>query len=121
MEAAALLAAQRRINNQRGDSCEIAQLQQINGYFEIPIELANFAQQVSQSRARALEALVRTDDSDVIPHQPSDLIPVMINHDQLIDVLHISRFPFRQRNLLFRDRKSTRLNSSHQIISYAVF
>src|SRR5258708_17077037 len=38
--------------------------------------------------------------------------------------LHFARVPreyWRQRLQLCRDRKSTRLNSSHQIISYAVF
>src|SRR5205823_4792202 len=104
MEAAAFFAAQRRVDYQGGDSCEIAQLQQINGHFEIPIELANFAQQVPQPRTRTLEPLIRAHDSDVIPHQASDLIPVVINHDQLIDVLHISRFPFRQLDLLLRSR-----------------
>src|SRR6266511_4209502 len=104
MEAAAFFAAQRRIDYQGGHSREITQLQQIYGYFEIPIELANFTLEISQPRTCALQPFIGAHNSDVIPHQASDLIPVMINHDQLIDVLHISRFPFRQRDFLFRSR-----------------
>ena len=52
-------------------------------------------------RARALEPLIRAHDSDVIPHQASDLIPIVIDHNQFVYVLHVSRFPFWQRNLVF--------------------
>src|SRR5699024_11431362 len=42
--------------------------------------------------------------------------------DGLLDLLHAVRGQFRQRvDVRFRDRKSTRLNSSHVSISYAVF
>src|SRR5258708_10893422 len=39
------------------------------------------------------------------------------NHNSLVDNLE----PLPTSELWFEDRKSTRLNSSHQIISYAVF
>src|SRR5256885_6195703 len=38
-----------------------------------------------------------------------------------VDVLQIPAFLCRQTDLLAADRKSTRLNSSHLVISYAVF
>src|SRR5207244_12424169 len=40
---------------------------------------------------------------------------------QLVAGVRLPRQPVAQRPLVVLDRKSTRLNSSHQIISYAVF
>src|SRR5258708_19058199 len=42
-------------------------------------------------------------------------------NDRRNAVLHHDADLLRQRRAAYRDRKSTRLNSSHQIISYAVF
>src|SRR5258708_12833368 len=39
----------------------------------------------------------------------------------VLNLLHLYLHPGGHREELVRDRKSTRLNSSHQIISYAVF
>src|SRR6266571_5590235 len=84
MEATALFSTQRRIDNQSCHRREIAQLQQVHGYFEIPIELTDFALEIAQPRACALQPLVGAHNSDVIPHQTSDLVPIMINHDHFI-------------------------------------
>ena len=54
--------------------------------------------QIAQPRAGSLESFVRPDDPDVVPHQAPDLVPIVINHDELIHILDISRFPFRERN-----------------------
>src|SRR5437762_1646338 len=54
MKAAAFFAGECGIHDQGGCGCEIAQLQQINRHFEIPIELADLALEISQSRARPL-------------------------------------------------------------------
>src|SRR5438552_4916349 len=42
-------------------------------------------------------------------------------HHSLLKELHVFFFAAEEEDVQFLDRKSTRLNSSHQIISYAVF
>src|SRR5207244_7990314 len=44
-----------------------------------------------------------------------------LNNDGNLDIVVGSAFGASDGNGVFTDRKSTRLNSSHQIISYAVF
>src|SRR5438128_2243565 len=81
-------------------------------YFAIPIELANFPLEISQPCTRALQPLVRAHNSYVIPHQTSDLVPIVINHDQFIDVLHVPRLPLWERHLPRRMRRALSLHSS---------
>src|SRR5437764_6494696 len=99
MQAAAFLSAERRIDDQRGDCRQVAQLEQVDGDFEVPIKLPDFALEVSQSRTGSLQAFVRPDDPRVIPRRPPDFAPVVIDHDQLVHVLNVARLPFRQRDL----------------------
>src|SRR2546423_3569488 len=72
MQPAALLAVERRINDQRRDRSQVAQLQQIHRHLKIPIKLTNLALQIAQPRAGPLQALIRAHNSDVIPHQSPD-------------------------------------------------
>ena len=52
--------------------------------------------QISETRARALEAFVGPHNADVIPHQPPDFVPVVVNHHQLIHVGRVTAFPIGQ-------------------------
>src|ERR1700730_15836166 len=96
VQTAAFLSAEGRIDYQRGDRGKVAELQQVDRNLEIPIKLADFALQIAQPRAGSLEPFARPDDPDVIPHQAADLVPIVINHDELIHILDIPRFPFRK-------------------------
>src|SRR5258708_21632992 len=49
---------------------------------------------------------------------PNERLNWLMNHE-LVHIATVDKAALRDR--FFRDRKSTRLNSSHQIISYAVF
>src|ERR1700720_1140491 len=64
MQASALLAAERRIDNQGSYRSQIAQLEQIDRNFKIPIKLADFPLKISQARARPLQPLVGAHDTN---------------------------------------------------------
>src|ERR1051326_6394913 len=53
MEAAALFAAQRRIDDQRGDSRQVPKFQQVHRHLEIPVKLTDLALEIAQPRGRA--------------------------------------------------------------------
>src|SRR3954471_20444076 len=98
MQSATLLPAQRRIDNQRGHGCQVSQLQQVDRNLEVPIKLTDLPLQIAQPRTGPLESLVGADNSNVIPHEPPDLIPVVVNDHELVHVLNIPGLPFRQWN-----------------------
>src|SRR5436190_1469189 len=93
MQAAALLSEQRAFDYERRDGAEIAELDEVGGDFEIPVELGDFALEVLQAAERALQPFVRADDADVVPHQPADFIPAMVDDDELVDVLRVAARP----------------------------
>jgi hypothetical protein len=105
VEPTAFLPAKRGIHDQRRHRREVSELQKIDGDVEVPVKLPNLTLKIPETGAGALEALVGADNPDVIPHQAPDLVPVVINHDQLIDVLHISGLPFRQGDFADRMRR----------------
>src|SRR5204862_8161607 len=47
VQTAAFLSAERRIDDQRGDCRQIAQLEQVHRDFEVPIKLADFPLEIS--------------------------------------------------------------------------
>ena len=52
--------------------------------------------EVAQAGGGALEAFVGADNADVIPHEAADFVPVVVNHDEFVHILHPTRAPLRQ-------------------------
>src|SRR5258708_22987884 len=66
--------------------------------------------------------LFRSMTSSVFPVLSSSMIePEFRRGQQRPRQIHVRRRPRRNSGSIIEDRKSTRLNSSHQIIPYAVF
>src|SRR5258708_11134610 len=76
--------------------------------------------QLVEERARLLRPFgVRITVDDDLEELDRELAPVLLA--LVVGARALVRLLRRRVVLLLRDRKSTRLNSSHQIISYAVF
>ena len=107
METPAFFAAERTIDDEGGDGDQIAQLEEIGGDFEIPVEFLDLFLQVAQAGGGALEAFVGADNADVVPHQAADFIPIVVDHDQLVHIDHAAGPPFGEldgigRSVVFR-------------------
>ena len=98
VQAAALLAADRRQDDQLGDHRDVAQLDQVAGDEEVPVVAASISSCSSlDALQRAGQAAVRADDADVVPHEAADLVPVLGDDDRLVAVGGAGRVPGRQR------------------------
>lgn len=72
---------------------EIAEFEKVGGDFEVPVELLDLGLQITQAGGCPLEPLVGADDADVIPHQSANLVPIVINHNEFVDILDLPRTP----------------------------
>ncbi len=86
MEAAALLAHHRGANDQLGYEGDVSQLYQIVGYCKIPVIIPYFFLKKLQPAVSSFETFVRPDYSDIIPHGPSYLVPVLRDYDLFVGV-----------------------------------
>ena len=93
MQATTLPATDRTIHDQRSDCNQIAKFEQFGRDLEVPVKLLNFRMQIPKSRGCSLQALVGPDNSDVVPHQTANFVPVVINDDELIQVLNVPGAP----------------------------
>ena len=53
-----------------------------------------------QTGRSAVEAFGGPYDGDIVPHQSADLVPVVIDHYQLVYVGHFARFPLGEGEFL---------------------
>src|SRR5258708_11869884 len=76
-----------------------------------------------RSQKRRLAGAVETDDADLraVEIGEVDVLEDLLRFSMELRDTHHGIDDFVRFGLRHRDRKSTRLNSSHQIISYAVF
>ena len=93
MKAPAFFAASSGIYDQSRHFDEIPQFQEFGGDPEIPVKLLYFPLQIMETSGGTLQSFGRSDDRNVVPHQAADLIPVVINHDELIHVSDVAAFP----------------------------
>ena len=96
VQAARLLAVRRALDDQRGDQREVAQLDQVRRDLVVPVVLVDLALEVLDPGRRALQPLVAADDADVVPHQAADLVPVVVDDDQLVGIGRVAALPRRQ-------------------------
>ena len=102
METAAFLPPGGAVDDQGGHLDQVSQLEQFRGDPEVPVKLLHLATQVVKPSGGALEALGGADDTDVIPHQATDFVPVVVDHDQLVDVGDVAALPLRELESLGR-------------------
>jgi hypothetical protein len=96
MQAPTFPAAERGIDDQCCHCGEVPEFEEVNRNSEIPVKFLDFTLQIPQTGTRPLEPFVGAHDSNVIPHQAPDLVPIMIDDHQFIYVLRIPGFPFRK-------------------------
>jgi hypothetical protein len=99
MEAAAFFSGEGAIDDEGGYGGEIAKFQEIGGDFVMPIEFLDFALEIAEAGAGALEALVCADDADVIPHEAADFLPIVVDDNEFIDVEGVADAPFGDGNI----------------------
>ena len=58
-----------------------------------PVKLADFFFEVTQAGGGAAQAVVGADDGNVVPHQAADLVPVVIDDDELVGFRNIAVVP----------------------------
>ena len=102
MQSAALFAAEGAVDDQGGDGDQIAQFEEVGGNFEIPVKFLNLLLQVAQTCGGALQAFVGADNADVVPHEATDLIPVVVDHHEFIDIGHAAGAPFGELDIVGR-------------------
>jgi hypothetical protein len=84
MKAAALLPDLGRPDNQLPDIGNIPEFQDIRSHQIIEIILADLFPEVTDPSGSSFEPLIGSNDSDIIPHTGSNLIPVMFQYNTLI-------------------------------------
>src|SRR5256885_13019024 len=86
-------------------------------------EIVSFNKEIDANTLDDLEAsLIGADLGSTTTHEILSTLRERANHKQIDDVVELKRLLKEQiSEILARDRKSTRLNSSHLVISYAVF
>ena len=94
MKSAAFVSRQCTIDNQACDGAQASQFEEIGGDPEVPIKFLNLALKIAQPGAGAQQSFFGANDSDVIPHEPTDLIPIVIDDNDFIDILGVARAPF---------------------------
>ena len=99
VEAAAFGALQGRCDNQFRDGGDVAQFEQVAGHDEIPVILLDFLLQIGDAGASALQSFVCAHDSNVVPHDAADFVPIMIDYNEFIDVLRVAGLPGRERDV----------------------
>ena len=95
MESPAFSSRQRGIDDQARYRTQIAQLQQIGGELKVPVKFLDLALEIAQPSAGSLKSFTGSDDPDIVPHEPANLVPIVIDHDQFVHVLSMPGPPWR--------------------------
>ena len=104
MQPAALLALLRAGDDEPRHVGQIAQLEEVARHQVAPVVLLDLADEVVEPVLRPRQPLVGADDADVVPHEVSDLLPVLLDDDALVGRNGAARIPVgragRRRGLL---------------------
>src|SRR5690242_3682808 len=93
VQPAALLPVARAGNDELGDGREVAELDEVAGEEEVPVVLADLVMQETDPLSGAREPALAAHDADVVPHEASDLVPVLRHDDGLVAVDRGARIP----------------------------
>ena len=102
MEAAAFFAEQGGVHDQGGHGGQVAEFEEVGGQLVAPVKLGDFPLQIAQPGGGALEAFVGADDAHVVPHQPADFVPVVVDNHQLIHGHGVAAGPGGEREVVER-------------------
>ena len=83
----------RDVDDQACDRAQAAQFKKVGGDPKVPIKFLYLALKVTQPGAGSQQSLFRANDSHVVPHQPPELIPIVINDHDFIDILGVTGAP----------------------------
>jgi hypothetical protein len=75
-------------NDELSDGCEISEFEKRRRDTKIPIVLVDFVAQDIDSMMGPRKAAVAAHDSDVVPHETADFIPVLRDHHSFVTRLH---------------------------------
>src|SRR3954466_11183520 len=86
MGPATLLAREGRADDQVGDDDEVPELDQVGRHPEMAVIILDLLPEQADPVERALEPLGGSDDSDIIPHEAADLLPIVVDDDLLVRI-----------------------------------
>ena len=95
MKTTAFASIQRAANDQLRHLGEVAQFQQARGDAEAAVVVVNFAPQQFDAVQRAFQALGGADDADIVPHEASQLLPVVRDDHFLVRIRNAGFVPAR--------------------------
>src|SRR5690606_28774969 len=94
MQATAFLVFNGGAYNQLRYGGEVAQFDEVVADFVIAVVIGNFFLQQFNAVRRAFEAFVSADDAYIVPHESTQLVPVVRNNHILIGVGYTGFVPF---------------------------
>ncbi len=96
MQTAAFLAFLRTAHDQMGVEHEVAQFDQVVADAKVGVELVDLAFEQADAVRRARQTLVGADDTDVVPHEAAQFIPVVGDDDFFVGIGDATFIPLRQ-------------------------
>ena len=93
VKPSALQPIRRTLDDKLSDGGNIAKLEEISRNEVFPIIFDDFVLQERNSPDRSPQPRIRADDTDVVPHEPSNFIPVLRDDDRFIAQRRPTDFP----------------------------
>lgn len=93
VNSAGFLAANGAVDDEGGDRDEVAKFEDIGVHAIAPVEFAHFAVEIAKAEACATETFVGAYDGDVVPHCTAELVPIVVDVDQLVGGSSVAVFP----------------------------
>jgi len=81
------------IHDEGGHGDEVAEFEEVGVDAVAPVEFAHFVAQVAEAVGCAFEAVVGADDGDIVPHQASDFVPIVIDDHKFVRGCGVAVFP----------------------------
>src|SRR5690606_36033804 len=80
----ALLARSRAADHELGDGLNVPQLEQIASDEILPVVFSDLVLEQGDASSGPLQAVVAADDADVVPHEATNLVPVLGDDDGFV-------------------------------------
>ena len=94
VKAATFLAELGGADDELRDNGEITQFEKIVGDAEVTVVVGDFLLEELNTMESSLQSLVGPDDADIIPHEPSDFVPVVGDDDFFVRIGDLGFIPF---------------------------
>ena len=86
VKSSAFRSALSRTDNKPGEYREVAKFDNISPYGILSIEFVNLGEEEIQETFRGFESVIRTDYTDIVPHQASKLLADMTHNYPFLPV-----------------------------------